>query len=135
MHRNRTKSGFYRWAFLDFESTEHATAALTDRRNHSMDGRQLKVEFASREAAAAGLKHKKSSLNQKPRDSKNDGVGEEPSRYETERHEARPAKRQRLSAAHAPSANAQLSRPGKAMMPASRERGSILPIQGKKIKF
>lgn len=44
----------YRWAFVDFTSTEHATAALTNPRNHHMDGRKLKVEYASADAVRRG---------------------------------------------------------------------------------
>ena len=43
-----------RWAFVDFTSTEHATAALINPRNHSLDGRKLKVEYASPDAVRRG---------------------------------------------------------------------------------
>ncbi|KAI0772094.1 hypothetical protein BD413DRAFT_548290 [Trametes elegans] len=42
------------WAFVDFTSTEHATAALTNPRNHTLDGRKLVVEYASPEALRRG---------------------------------------------------------------------------------
>jgi len=127
------------WAFLDFVSTEHATAALTDRRNHSMDGRQLKVEFASPEAVAAGLKHKGSGLSrEKPRNSKAkatyDGGKEQEERFENEGHETRPAKRRRSSVAAGPDASGRLSGSGKAIVSAL-QGGSTIPFQGKKIKF
>ena len=44
----------FRWAFVDFTSTEHATAALINPRNHSLDGRKLKVEYASPDAVRRG---------------------------------------------------------------------------------
>lgn len=44
----------FRWAFADFASTEHATAALINPRNHSLDGRKLKVEYASPDAVRRG---------------------------------------------------------------------------------
>ncbi len=104
-----------------------------------MDGRQLKVEFASHEAAAAGLKHKKSVLNrEKPRGSKemdDDGIEQEAKRFGNEGHKARPAKRRRLSEAHPPSVSVQSSGPGKTVVSLSQERGSTIPFQGKKIKF
>ncbi|KAI0638036.1 hypothetical protein C8Q77DRAFT_1088986 [Trametes polyzona] len=42
------------WAFVDFTSVEHATAALTNPRNHQLDGRKLVVEYASPEAVRRG---------------------------------------------------------------------------------
>lgn len=44
----------YSWAFVDFTSAEHATAALINPRNHHMDGRKLKVEYASADAVRRG---------------------------------------------------------------------------------
>ena len=45
---------FDSWAFVDFTSTEHATAALTNPRNHQLNGRKLVVEYASPEAVRRG---------------------------------------------------------------------------------
>lgn len=45
---------FLRFAFLDFVSPELATAALVDPRNYSLDGRRLKLEFASPDAVRRG---------------------------------------------------------------------------------
>jgi RNA recognition motif-containing protein len=42
------------WAFVDFTNTEHATEALVNPRNHTLDGRQLKVEYASPDAVRRG---------------------------------------------------------------------------------
>ncbi|KAL5508456.1 NOP13 [Sanghuangporus vaninii] len=42
------------FAFVDFASTQHATAALTNPANHFLDGRALIVEYASPEAARRG---------------------------------------------------------------------------------
>ncbi|KAL5488255.1 NOP13 [Sanghuangporus weigelae] len=42
------------FAFVDFTSTQHATAALTNQANHFLDGRALIVEYASPEAARRG---------------------------------------------------------------------------------
>lgn len=43
-----------RWAFVDFTSIQHATKALTDPHNHSLDGRDLKLEYASADAIRRG---------------------------------------------------------------------------------
>jgi len=42
------------WAFVDFTSIEHATAALVNPKNHRLDGRNLVVEYASAEAVRRG---------------------------------------------------------------------------------
>ncbi|RDB19840.1 Nucleolar protein 13 [Hypsizygus marmoreus] len=42
------------FAFVDFTSTEHATAALINPKNHHLNGRKLVVEYASAEAVRRG---------------------------------------------------------------------------------
>ncbi|KIY73956.1 RNA-binding domain-containing protein [Cylindrobasidium torrendii FP15055 ss-10] len=42
------------FAFVDFSSVEHATSALVNMRNHSLNGRSLKVEYASADAVRRG---------------------------------------------------------------------------------
>jgi RNA recognition motif-containing protein len=42
------------WAFVDFGTIAAATAALTNPHNHTLDGRTLKVEYASAEAVRRG---------------------------------------------------------------------------------
>ncbi|KAH9965888.1 hypothetical protein BC827DRAFT_1125129 [Russula dissimulans] len=42
------------FAFVDFTSTEHATAALIHPKNHQLDGRKLVVEYASADAVRRG---------------------------------------------------------------------------------
>ncbi|EIN10955.1 hypothetical protein PUNSTDRAFT_100868 [Punctularia strigosozonata HHB-11173 SS5] len=42
------------WAFVDFVSVEAATCALVNPKNHKLDGRQLKVEYASADAVRRG---------------------------------------------------------------------------------
>jgi len=42
------------WAFIDFTSVEHATAALVNPKNHRLNGRNLVVEYASAEAVRRG---------------------------------------------------------------------------------
>jgi RNA recognition motif-containing protein len=43
-----------RFAFLDFETPEHATEVLTNPRNHYLNGRSLVMEFASSDAVRRG---------------------------------------------------------------------------------
>jgi hypothetical protein len=62
------------WAFLDFTMTEYATLALTNPRNHSLDGRALVVEYASPDAVRrSGLGHSRDP-NEEP------GTKKEPNR-------------------------------------------------------
>jgi hypothetical protein len=42
------------WAFLDFTTVEESTSALLDIRNHHMDGRDVKLEYASPDATRRG---------------------------------------------------------------------------------
>lgn len=43
-----------RWAFVDFASTEGATDALVNPKNHFLDGRKLVIEYASPDAVRRG---------------------------------------------------------------------------------
>lgn len=43
-----------RFAFVDFSTTEHATSALINPKNHHLNGRDLVVEYASAEAVRRG---------------------------------------------------------------------------------
>ena len=45
------------WAFVDFHTTAQSVAALIDGRNHQLNGRTLKVEFASADAVRRGGGH------------------------------------------------------------------------------
>lgn len=45
---------FSRFAFVDFKTTEHATSALVNLRNHHLNGRDLVVEYASADAVRRG---------------------------------------------------------------------------------
>lgn len=42
------------WAFVDFHKTSQATFCLIDGRNHRLNGRELKVEYASADAVRRG---------------------------------------------------------------------------------
>lgn len=46
--------GIDSWAFIDFTTTEHATTALVNPKNHRLDGRSLVVEYASPDAVRRG---------------------------------------------------------------------------------
>lgn len=54
------------FAFVDFVSTEHATNALANLKNHRLDGRNLLVEYASAEAVKRGGGSLKMIQNKRP---------------------------------------------------------------------
>src|SRR6266576_4445058 len=49
-----TMSPCFKFSFFDFVSTEDATAALTNPKNYSLNGRKLVVEYASPDAVRRG---------------------------------------------------------------------------------
>ncbi|OCH90967.1 hypothetical protein OBBRIDRAFT_559083 [Obba rivulosa] len=144
------------WAFVDFTSTEHATAALVNPRNHHLDGRDLVVEYASPEAVRRG-----GGAPGAPRISKEKRVGPRQERLKarTEKrkatedetgvdvHDEQPApKRQKAgSSPEKPVKNREdrhndkrprpRAKPGAALALAKRESAAIVPSQGKKIVF
>ncbi|TFK93579.1 RNA-binding domain-containing protein [Polyporus arcularius HHB13444] len=146
------------WAFVDFTSTEHATAALTNPRNHQLNGRKLVVEYASPEAVRRGgggppRKEReqgetggrgkqfgtKRERPSRPRQDDAQGGGEEGE----EEAQDRPAKRRRSNAEDSKDRGRDKggkgarprSKPGAALAMARREDVSIVPSQGKKIVF
>ncbi|EJF61110.1 hypothetical protein DICSQDRAFT_161593 [Dichomitus squalens LYAD-421 SS1] len=134
------------WAFVDFTATEHATSALTNPRNHHLNGRKLVVEYASPEAVRRGG-------GGAPREKKPKEVGqgmkrERPARKtkdDTEKEvggkEAeRPMKKRRSEGGEEGKPRGKerrvaRSKPGAALAMAKREDPSIVPSQGKKIVF
>ena len=150
-----------RWAFVDFKTTEFATLALTNPRNHSLDGRALVVEYASPDAV------RRSGLG------RSQGLSEEPSTEVSRPNRAsrRLPKAERLAAKSAergtkeavaddddeipaseeahkkghearPTATATVlirkgkrAKPGAALASAPRESGAIVISTGKKIIF
>ncbi|OSC98936.1 RNA-binding domain-containing protein [Trametes coccinea BRFM310] len=145
------------WAFVDFTSTENATAALTNPRNHTLNGRKLVVEYASPEAVRRGG-------GGPPRADKGHGGGQRGERRPGKRErdsgraedaaegEQRPAKKRhadggdeaeekgargkRFDAGGKGGKNPRArARPGAALALAKREDVSIVPSQGKKIVF
>ncbi|VDB90101.1 unnamed protein product [Peniophora sp. CBMAI 1063] len=145
------------WAFVDFTSIEHATAALTNPRNHRLNGRDLVVEFASPDAVRRG-----GGGPRPPRE--RDGAASYKGRQGGEHP---PKKRQKVfdgdvpvESADAPTSDPAHSRerpaathgrdragagkdrgkrhrpaPGAALALAKREQVGIVPSQGTKIKF
>lgn len=82
-----TACGSNSWAFVDFTRAEYATMALTNPRNHSLDGRALVVEYASPDAVRrGGLGH--TSLG---------GSNEEPSTTKAKGSNRRPPKAERIA--------------------------------------
>ena len=142
----------YRWAFVDFTSTEHATAALINPRNHSLDGRKLSVEYASPDAVRRGGGPREPDSSKKltrtgergkkvrkpksagyirkgpksaERRSVNDGEGElEKKREATGGGERAPGR-----------GISGRRKPGAALASAQRGTAAILPSQGQKITF
>ena len=124
-----------RFAFLDFITPQHATAALVDPRNFSLDGRTLKLEFASADAvrrggnlpkpskdgAASAQSHSKSERG--PKKSESGAAIDTAAELETSRKPSR---------AHGRGVR---QRPGAALASAQREQARIVPSIGKKIVF
>ncbi|KAH9894454.1 hypothetical protein C8Q73DRAFT_695615 [Cubamyces lactineus] len=146
------------WAFVDFTSIEHATAALTNPRNHQLDGRKLVVEYASPEAVRRGgggsprADKDQKGRGQKPgakrdRAARNDdadgaeGDGSPAKKRRTEEREgegeSRAASRgKRTDVAGKGGKNPRArAKPGAALAQAKREDVAIVPSQGKKIVF
>lgn len=147
------------WAFVDFTSTEHATAALTNPRNHQLNGRKLVVEYASPEAVRRGgggpprEKREKGGETggrgkqfgakrerpSRPRQGDAEGGGEEGEGED----QGPPAKKRRADGGDGGKDRRDKggkgarprSKPGAALAMARREDVSIVPSQGKKIVF
>jgi RNA recognition motif-containing protein len=151
-----------RFAFVDFTSTEHATAALIHSKNHQLDGRKLVVEYASADAVrrggGAGHKPRKKSTevrgeghsHRKRRDSVVDEKGSTttttaattPSKAQEEKSTAT-ADRRSDTFAKSKVTNGTRTRkskpsrpaPGAALALAKREQVAIVPSQGRRITF
>jgi RNA recognition motif-containing protein len=149
LHLGHTQPTFVpiRWAFVDFTSTEYATTALTNPRNHHLNGRDLVVEYASldavRRGGGAGGPQRTKAAREKSRNSQSD--------------DARPFKRAVASEAQAEGSNevepqrpVRAAKPGKerkvagkrprpapgaALALAKREQIGIVPSQGTRITF
>ncbi|EKM59782.1 uncharacterized protein PHACADRAFT_137996 [Phanerochaete carnosa HHB-10118-sp] len=148
------------WAFVDLFTTEHATAALTNPKNHFLDGRKLVVEYASPEAVRRGgglLREKTKDVPHQQQDEAAGGGHEQKRRAgrvrpkrksevaegAAERQDERLAKRPRLEREEPPHKAWEgregrqkiRAKPGAALANAKRETAGIVPSQGKKIVF
>lgn len=151
------------WAFVDFTSIDHATAALTNKKNHFLDGRKLVVEYASPEAVRRGGGGPRKA---KPAQQAT-GQHEEAATEKLHRERVRPVrkraeeedgeksvKRRKVEGVNEEEGkvptrathdrrgrdrDSKMSRvrakPGAALASAKREAVSIVPSQGKKIVF
>ncbi|KAI0005058.1 hypothetical protein BJV74DRAFT_875612 [Russula compacta] len=146
------------FAFVDFTSTEHATAALIHPKNHQLDGRKLVVEYASADAVrrgqGVGHKLKKTSTEsssegyarKKRRGSAaDDGAGEKSGAATTTtnsklQEEKSTGAGRRSGAVAKPRVDGHRTRksrpaPGAALALAKREQVAIVPSQGRRITF
>jgi RNA recognition motif-containing protein len=146
-----------RFAFVDFTSMEHATAALIHPKNHQLDGRKLVVEYASADAVrrggGAGHKPKKAPAEysseghgyRKGHDrTVGDGADEKRSTAAIATN-PRPQVKESTTAGRrsGASTNAEVARktrksrtaPGAALALAKREQVAIVPSQGRRITF
>ncbi|KAI0304041.1 hypothetical protein BC826DRAFT_1089300 [Russula brevipes] len=146
------------FAFVDFTSVEHATAALIHPKNHQLDGRKLVVEYASADAVrrggGAGHKPKKA-----PAEYSSEGHAAYRKRHDRTAGDGADEKRSTAAIATNPrpqekestaagrrsgvSTNAEVARktrksrtaPGAALALAKREQVAIVPSQGRRITF
>ena len=145
-----------RFAFVDFTSVEHATAALIHPKNHQLDGRKLVVEYASADAVrrggGAGHKPRKMSAEGhtegRSRSRRRDSLGgdkanEKANDLEPVTTNSRPQKEKSTAAGRGNDTSAKLKgytrksrpAPGAALALAKREQVAIVPSQGRRITF
>ena len=150
----------FSFAFVDFTSIDHATAALINPRNHHLNGRDLVVEYASPDAVRrGGLKvggaipykrrplsagYKKTRGRKKAADESataQDGDGAKNSTTVRKHgHTGKKSEKVKSSTGTVGEGDqwkSQKSRPkpGAALAMAKRETAAILPSEGKKIVF
>jgi sirohydrochlorin ferrochelatase len=117
---------------VDFTSVEHATAALTNPKNHRLNGRHLVVEYASADAVRRGGGGDKRIANKKlssaPRT-----IPKMKAEQATIRAEAAAESRMRVKAENR--GDRSRPRPGAALAQAKRESVAIVPVQNQKITF
>lgn len=152
------------FAFVDFTSIEHATAALIHPKNHQLDGRKLVVEYASADAVrrggGAGHKPRKKSTEvhsegrsrRKTRDSVVDdqvnekgstttttttpsNAQEEKSTPAADRRSDTFAKSKVTNGTRTWKSKSSRPTPGAALALAKREQVAIVPSQGRRITF
>ena len=155
-----TRKVHSRWAFVDFTSTQHATASLINPRNHSLDGRKLVVEYASPDAVRRGGGPRESNIEggggRKVRKPKSAGyIRNKPKSAAgrvTEDGEKKLNKKERKAekvtrklekdlgrkygaVERASTGKGERPKPGAALALAQRGTAAILPSQGQKIAF
>ncbi|KAG2115821.1 uncharacterized protein F5147DRAFT_769234 [Suillus discolor] len=143
------------FAFLDFTSTEHATAALLNPRNHRLNGRDLVVEYASADAVRRGggprlqSEHKSGPgkrhggrqsdvTESRPRSQSRPGTrGENEKEHIAQQDHAESTRRNQKEGPRHIKADRVRGRPkpGAALAQAPRESAAIIPSQGQKIVF
>jgi len=139
------------FAFVDFISAEHATAALINPRNHKLNGRQLVVEYASPDAVRRGGHREKGAG---PPKGQNKFAG---AKFEGRRHDEGEDDSRRKSQGDSTDVDQNEGResfggrkgergskdgytkrrpkPGAALALAKRENFAIVPSEGTRIKF
>uniref|UniRef100_A0A0W0G399 RRM domain-containing protein n=1 Tax=Moniliophthora roreri TaxID=221103 RepID=A0A0W0G399_MONRR len=146
------------FAFVDFSSTENATSALLNIRNHRLNGRQLVVEYASADAVRRGAskdllpgakgdvkerkqKNTKTTSTGKARQLEVQGQEEQVDHAEAEdepnHSEPAKAENRKRSDVSAPKQKGPRHRPkpGAALAQAKRQSAAIVPTTGRKIVF
>ncbi|OBZ70411.1 Nucleolar protein 13 [Grifola frondosa] len=142
------------WAFVDFTTTEHATAALTNPKNYFLDGRKLVVEYASPEAVRrggagprpervtrSGPRQQRPKVSQDteelegqlpPDETPGDRAEEEDQPMQKPR---RTDNDSRTFSGRSGKFTRTRTKPGAALAQAKRESAAIVPSQGRKIVF
>ncbi|KAI0092025.1 hypothetical protein BDY19DRAFT_885147 [Irpex rosettiformis] len=139
------------WAFVDFLTTDDATTALTNPKNHFLDGRKLVVEYGSPDAVrrggagSRGDKGKRERVRPvRKRGIEEDGEGESDSaekpvkrrRADEEAGESNgPPTRKERKEGRGERPSKVRAKPGAALANAKREAVSIVPSLGKKTVF
>ncbi|KZS97833.1 hypothetical protein SISNIDRAFT_481720 [Sistotremastrum niveocremeum HHB9708] len=140
------------WAFLDFTSIEAATEALIDQRNHHMDGRALKLEYASPDAVRRGGGPRGNAPTKRPARAgavPENETGDNPRKRKPETHDEHDpteSGKAALDDSVEPTSKRQRSdvkskgprirpRPGAALALAKREKVGIVESLGEKIVF
>lgn len=152
---------FSRWAFLDFDSTAHATAALLRLPNHFFLNRELKLEYAGAEAIrrggyvedpdnagqyvygfkgvpAKGGKKSSKRKDMRPPRAKRALVRQEKEDERVKEKERRLVEGRPVvtpAAGTAPVERKVRPKPGSALAMAKRESVAIVPSQGRKVVF
>jgi len=148
----------HRFAFVDFQTTEHATSALINLKNHHLNGRDLVVEYASVDAVRRGAPkgpHQKSSEDviqppiqtrqKKPNANTKDTSSQKKTGVD-EKAESAQIPLEQKEGSHSkwksPAARDRGGRkpkgrpkPGAALALAKRESAAIVPSLGQKITF